>query len=106
MPHIACSQLLYLFYYFHQPPAFCFAEGAAFHDFYYVADAALVFLVMRMELGSLLHEFSIDGVLNFTLYSHGNGLIHFVAAYHADPGFTKISGFHLDIFFLELESDY
>jgi hypothetical protein len=43
---------------------------------------------MRMELGGLLNELTIDGVLYFSLHGNGNGLGHFVAGNDTDPGLS------------------
>src|ERR1700674_328712 len=47
------SPLLALFHYFEEAPALLFGDGARFGDADEVADAALVLLVVDLELGSL-----------------------------------------------------
>jgi hypothetical protein len=98
---LACSNwlqaksLFYFFYDLHQSPTLGLAQRTGFHDSYHIANAALVLFVVRMKPGGLLHEFSIDRVFHFTFNSYSNGFLHFVAAYHTNPGFTKVSCFHV-----------
>jgi hypothetical protein len=73
---------------FYQSPAFVLAQRANFHNSNRVTNAALVFVVVRHEFGSLLNELTIHWVLHLTLNVYGDGFIHFVAGYNTSSGFS------------------
>ncbi len=84
----AASFLLNLLHHFNQSPTLGLAKRASFHDLYNITDAALIFVVMSMELGSLLYELTIDRVLYFSFYRNSNGLSHLIAGNNTYPCFS------------------
>src|SRR3546814_10972268 len=66
----------------HQSPTLCLTQRPCFHDLYHITNAALIFIIMSMEFGSLFYELTIDRVLYFSFNSNSNGLFHFVACYN------------------------
>src|SRR3546814_7098852 len=54
-----------------------------------VSDAALVLLVVHLELAVAAHDLAVEGVLDTVLDSHDNGLVHLVAD---DDAFADLAG--------------
>src|SRR5437868_6280722 len=63
----------------HQPPALVFAQRACLFDTHGVADARRVFLVVRLELGSVLVCSLVDAVTLQRLDGNDDSLLHLVA---------------------------
>lgn len=76
---------------FDQAPAFVFAERARFGDPNFIADLAIILLIVRQEFLGLLHEFPIDRVPQLSLNSNCDGLIHLIASHYPDSRFSEIS---------------
>src|SRR5699024_10613153 len=62
-----------------QRPGFSLGQRTAFADFNHVTDTAFVVLVMYVQFGRTLDEFTVDRVFHKTFDSNNNGFLHFVA---------------------------
>ena len=101
--------MLFCFFYdFNQSPVLRLAQRTGLHDADGISNAALILVVLRNELGSLLYEFSVQGMLLPYLHGYDDGLVHFVADHYTYSFLTKIS-FHktsiLVLLFLFLSKD-
>src|SRR3974390_2833814 len=63
----------------HQRPALAPGQRAAGRDGDHVALAALVFLIVRQELGGAAHVLAVVRMLDQALHRHGDGLVHLAA---------------------------
>ena len=75
-------------------PSLSLGERTGFHNADLIADAALVVLVMSVNLESVLNDLTVDGVLYVVRNSNGNGLVHLVAYNKSDSYFSEVSVFH------------
>lgn len=64
-----------------QRPGLSLGQWTAFTDFNLVADTTFVVLVMYVQFGRTLDEFTLDRVFHNKFYSYNNGFLHFVANY-------------------------
>src|SRR5687767_6030546 len=67
----------------HDAPALRGGQRAGLHHEDPVADAALVLLVMRLELARAAQDLAVQGVLDPVLDGHDHGLVHLVADHQA-----------------------
>src|ERR1700680_4622293 len=88
-------RLLGLLDYFEQAPALLFGDGARFRDADEVADAALVLLVVDLELGALLHGLLVEPVRFGRADLNDDRLVHFVRDHRSKTNFslTTVGGF-------------
>ena len=70
---------LRLFEDLHNAPALGGRQRAGLHDEDEIADAALVVLVVNLDLLVLAHDLAVEGVLDAVLDLDDNGLVHLVA---------------------------
>src|SRR5215475_10485215 len=63
----------------HDPPALRGRQRTGLHQEDPVADAALVLLVVRLELARSPHDLAVERVLDPILDGHDDGLVHLVA---------------------------
>src|SRR3954447_12198365 len=61
------------------PPALGRRQRAGLHDQHPVADAALVLLVVGLQLGRTPHDLAVERVLDAVLDGDDDGLVHLVA---------------------------
>src|SRR5699024_9096636 len=83
----AAPSLLGLLDDLNQAPALFAAERTGFHHQNAVAHAALVVLVVRLELGGTVHNLAVQRMTHAGADGHNNGLVHLVADNHAGAGF-------------------
>src|SRR5689334_2836064 len=67
----------------HHAPALGGRQRAGLHDLDPVADAALVLLVVSLELDGAAHDLAVQRVLHAVLDGHDDGLVHLVADHQA-----------------------
>src|SRR5687768_2799632 len=67
----------------HEPPALRLREWAGLLDAHGIAGVGVVRLVVRVQLGRLLDELAVDGVLHLPLDGDSDGLVHLVG--HDQP---------------------
>ena len=66
-------------------------QRSRLHNLYGIADAALVVLVVSLQLVGLLYNLLVTGMLYMLLDRNHDGLIHFIAYDLADTRFSQIS---------------
>ena len=69
-------------------PSLSLGERTGFHNADLIADAALVVLVMSVNLERLVNELTVEGVLYVVRISNGNGLVQLVANNKYDSYFS------------------
>src|SRR5688500_13853274 len=70
-------------------PALGGRQRAGLHDQDPVADAALVLLVVRLQLAGAAHDLAVERVLDAVLDGHDHGLVHLVGD---DQALTGLAG--------------
>src|SRR5690606_18443720 len=73
----------------HHAPALGGRKRPGLHDQHPVTDAALVLLVVSLELVVAAHDLAVEGVLDTVLDSDHDGLVHLVAD---DQALTDLAG--------------
>src|SRR5690242_7021492 len=75
-------------------PALGGRQRTGLHDQDAVADAALVLLVVRLELLGATHDLAVEGVLDAVLDGDDHGLLHLVADHQALTDLPVIAILH------------
>src|SRR5689334_5658566 len=78
-----CWLLLGLLEHGHDAPALRGRQRTGLHDLDPVADAALVGLVVGLQLHGPAHDLAVERVLHAVLDGHDDGLVHLVAHHEA-----------------------
>src|SRR6476660_6678815 len=78
----------------HDAPTLRCGQRTRLHEQDPVADAALVLLVVRLQLAGAAHDLAVQRVLDAVLDGHDHGLVHLVAD---DQALTDLASVALDL---------